>query len=163
MLTPFPTQEGIVVRWMIQSDYCNVIDIENDCEVYAPGFIAWNLDDLRGHLRKSNRIGVVCTSGSIAKEHGFLGYMTYELHKSTLLITKFATHSSHRRTGVASRMISRMIERLSQQRRSKCVCFIPEENLAAQLTLSKLGFIGEFDHKYKEIKFTYRHEWSHQC
>jgi len=66
--------------------------------------------------------------------------MIYELHKQKLRIINFAVDPEHRREGIGSAIISRLVEKLSQQRRKEIVLEIRESNLPAQLFFKEQGF-----------------------
>jgi ribosomal-protein-alanine N-acetyltransferase len=69
-----------------------------------------------------------------------VGFMIYELHKSRLHILNFAVAARYRRLGVATQMATKLIGKLSTQRRSRILLEVRETNLAAQLFFRANGF-----------------------
>jgi len=66
--------------------------------------------------------------------------MIYELHKAKLHILNFAVHPNYRRTGVGGQMITQLISKLSNHRRTKITLAVRERNLIAQLFFRSQGF-----------------------
>jgi [ribosomal protein S18]-alanine N-acetyltransferase len=118
------------IRWMIRRDMPEVLAIESE------GFeFPWCEDDFLRCLRQRNCIGMVA-------EHDdqIVGFMIYELHKQRLHVLNFAVAARFRRTGVASQMATKLIAKLSTQRRSRILLEVRETNLAAQLFFRSAGF-----------------------
>jgi len=95
------------IRWMIRRDMPEVLDIEGESFEFP-----WLEDDFIRCLRQRNCIGMVA-------EHDdrVVGFMIYELHKTRLHILNFAVGDSFRQQGVGRQMASKLISKLSQQRR----------------------------------------------
>jgi ribosomal-protein-alanine N-acetyltransferase len=69
-----------------------------------------------------------------------VGFMIYELHKNRLHILNFAVRPEYRRRGVGSQMASKLVGKLSHQRRNRIQLEIRETNLPAQLFFRQVGF-----------------------
>ena len=69
-----------------------------------------------------------------------VGFMIYELHKNRLHILNFAVHEDHRRHGVGKAMVSKLLGKLSHERRNRIMLEVRETNLEAQLFFKSLGF-----------------------
>ncbi len=126
-----PHQElRVHIRWMIRRDMPEVLDIESESFEFP-----WLEDDFIRCLRQRNCIGMVA-------EHDdkVVGFMIYELHKTRLHILNFAVAEAYRMQGVGKQMASKLISKLSQQRRSRIVLEVRETNLAAQLFFKHQGF-----------------------
>lgn len=120
----------IQIRWLIRRDMAEVLDIERESFEFA-----WSEEDFLCCLRQRNCIGMVAeVDGAI------VGFMIYELHKAKLRILNFAVARSARRRGIGARMIRRLVDKLSQQRRKEIVLEVRETNLAAQLFFRDNGF-----------------------
>ena len=120
----------VQIRWMIRRDYPEVLEIErSSCEV------PWTEEELLCCVRQRNCIGRVAEH-----DHEIVGFMIYELHKSRCRILKFAVAPGMRQRHVGSQMVSRLVDKLSQQRRKEIVLEVRETNLAAQLFFAKQGF-----------------------
>jgi ribosomal-protein-alanine N-acetyltransferase len=123
-------QLRVHIRWMIRRDMAEVLEIENE------GFeFPWSEEDFIRCLRQRNCIGMVA-------EHAdrVVGFMIYELHKTRLHLLNFAVGREFRRQGVGLQMLSKLIAKLSSQRRTRIVLEVRETNLPAQLFFRNLGF-----------------------
>jgi ribosomal-protein-alanine N-acetyltransferase len=118
------------IRWMIRRDMPEALAIETDSFEFP-----WCENDFLRCLRQRNCIGMVA-------EHDdrVVGFMIYELHKSRLHILNFAVSSCFRRSGVGRQMVTKLIGKLSTQRRNRILLEIRETNLAAQLFFRSCGF-----------------------
>jgi len=123
-------QLRVHIRWMIRRDMPEVLQTEQASFDYA-----WTEEDFLRCLRQRNCIGMVAEMGEKV-----IGFMIYELHKAKLHILNFAVHPSHRRAGVGSQMVAKLISKLSSHRRTKITLEVRETNLAAQLFFRSQGF-----------------------
>lgn len=118
------------IRWMIRRDMPEVLDIESE------GFeFPWSEEDFIRCLRQRNCIGMVAE-----QDERVVGFMIYELLKTRLHLINFAVASSHRRRGIGSQMLGKLLGKLSNQRRSRIVLEVRETNLPAQLFFRSAGF-----------------------
>ncbi|MFN9081352.1 MAG: GNAT family N-acetyltransferase, partial [Planctomyces sp.] len=76
----------------------------------------WTEEEFLCCLRQRNCIGTVAEL-----DHRIVGFIIYELHKSLLRIRNVAVAPDRRRNGVGRQMVQRLIDKLSQQRRSEIV------------------------------------------
>ncbi len=111
------------IRWMIRRDMAEVLQAERGSFEYA-----WTEEDFLQCLRQRNCIGMVAESGD-----RIVGFMIYELHKNRLHLLNFAVAPGHRRHGIGSQMIAKLIGKLASHRRSKISLAVRERNLAAQI------------------------------
>jgi ribosomal-protein-alanine N-acetyltransferase len=114
---------------MIRRDMAEVLQIESE------GFeFPWSEDDFIRCLRQRNCIGMVA-------EHAdrVVGFMIYELHKTRLHLLNFAVAKEFRRHGAGTQMLSKLMAKLSNQRRTRILLEVRETNLAAQLFFRNLG------------------------
>ncbi len=110
------------IRWMIRRDMAEVLEIENG------GFeFPWSEDDFIRCLRQRNCIGMVAEHA----EH-VVGFMIYELHKTRLHLLNLAVGNHYRRRGVGVQMLSKLIAKLSMQRRTRVLLEVRETNLHAR-------------------------------
>lgn len=123
-------QLRVHIRWMIRRDMDDAMEIESESFEFP-----WSEDDFTRCLRQRNCIGMVA-------EHDdrIVGFMIYELHKTRLHVLNFAVAREHRRLGVGSQMLEKLVGKLSQQRRSRILLEVRETNLPAQLFFRKCGF-----------------------
>lgn len=125
-------KEGVQVhvRWMIRRDMPEVLAIENDCFEFP-----WSEDDFLRCLRQRNCIGMVADF-----DDEVAGFMIYELHKTRLHLLNFAVSARHRRRKVGTRMLGKLLGKLSAQRRTRIILEVRETNLPAQLFFRERGF-----------------------
>ena len=118
------------IRWMIRRDMPDVLDIENRSFEFP-----WSEEDFIRCLRQRNCIGMVAEY-----DEQVVGFMIYELHKTRLHILNFSVHEDFRRRGVGHAMVSKLISKLSHQRRNRILLEVRETNLSAQLFFRRAGF-----------------------
>lgn len=107
-----------------------VLDIEQQSFEFA-----WSEEDILSCLRQRNCIGMVAEH-----QERIVGFMIYELLKSQLHLLNFTVLETSRRQGVGSTMISKLIRKLEQQKRTEIRTEVRESNIAAQLFFKALGF-----------------------
>lgn len=126
---------GLSVRWLIRRDMPEVLDIERLCFEFP-----WTEEDFMGCLRQRNCIGMVADDGVVNEKHTDIkGFMVYELHKNRLVLLNFAVAPRYQRQGVGRAMMERLIEKLSQQRRTEIMAEVRERNLDAQFFFREMG------------------------
>lgn len=130
MHTDYQPQAAVHIRWMIRRDMTEVLAIERESFEFP-----WFEEDFIRCLRQRNCIGMVA-------EHGerVVGFMIYELHKTRLHILNFAVAADMRRRGIGTQMASKLVSKLSSQRRARITLEVRETNLAAQLFFKQSGF-----------------------
>lgn len=120
------------IRWMVRRDMTDVLRIENLCFEFP-----WSDDDFLCCLRQRTSIGMVaerCDNYQIA------GFMIYELHKGRLELLSIAVDPKYQRRRVGAWMVQRLVDKLSQQRRTEISATVRETNLQAQLFFREQGF-----------------------
>lgn len=120
----------IHIRWLIRRDLDSILRIENES---FP--LPWGEEDFIRCLRNRNVIGMVADVGEQVA-----GFNIYELHRNRLHILNFAVDPAFRRRGVGAAMVSKLVNKLSPQRRNRIMLEIRETNLDAQLFFRGLGF-----------------------
>ncbi len=120
----------IQIRWMIRRDMVEALAIEKESFEFP-----WSEEDFIRCLRQRNCIGMVAEL-----DDQVVGFMIYELHKYRLHVLNFAVAGRFRRHGIGSQMITKLVGKLSQQRRSRLLLEVRETNLAAQLFFRTNGF-----------------------
>ena len=121
---------GVHVRWMIRRDMLEVITIEREAFEFP-----WSEEDFTRCLRQRNCIGMVAEMAD-----SVVAFMIYELHRTKLHMLNFAVLRSHRRLGVGSRMMEKLMAKLTPDRRGRIMLEVRETNLPAQLFFRSLGF-----------------------
>ena len=111
------------IRWMIRRDMPEVLRAEHDSFDYS-----WTEEDFLRCLRQRNCIGMVAEH-----EDRVVGFMIYELHKTKLHVLNFAVAPAHRRTGIGTQMVMKLVGKLSSHRRTKITLAVRESNLPAQI------------------------------
>jgi ribosomal-protein-alanine N-acetyltransferase len=118
------------IRWMIRRDMPEVLQTERESFEFA-----WTEEDFLRRLRQSNYIGMVAEQGEKV-----VGFMTYEIYKTRLEVINFAVGAPYRRRGVGSRMVAKLISKLSSHRRYGITVSVRETNLPAQMFFKACGF-----------------------
>ena len=118
------------IRWLIRRDMDEVLSIEQGSFEYP-----WTEEEFLCCLRQRNCIGTVAEL-----DHKIVGFMIYELHRTKLHMLNFAVLRSHRRLGVGSRMMEKLMAKLTPDRRGRIMLEVRETNLPAQLFFRSLGF-----------------------
>lgn len=118
------------IRWMIRRDMAEVLQIERDSFEYQ-----WTEEDFLSCLRQRHCIGMIAEH-----EYRVVGFMIYELHKTRLHLLNFAVVPTHRRLGVGTQMVEKLINKLPQQRRNEITLEVRETNLPAQNFFKEQGF-----------------------
>lgn len=125
-----PRPDDIQIRWMIRRDMAEILCIEEEAFEFP-----WADADFTRCLRQRNCIGMVAELGG-----GVVGFMLYELHRTRVHVLNFAVARSHRRFGIGTGMMTRLISKLTPQRRDRIELEVRETNLPAQLFFRSLGF-----------------------
>ena len=115
---------------MIRRDMPSVLAIENSSFEFS-----WTEEDFIRCLRQRNCIGMVAE-----QDDEVVGFMIYELHKNRLHILNFAVAPGFRRKGIGNAMVSKLLGKLSHERRNRIMLEVRETNLEAQLFFKALGF-----------------------
>ena len=118
------------IRWMIRRDMPEVLEIENGSFEFP-----WCEEDFIRCLQQRNCIGMVAEV-----DDKVVGFMIYELHKTRLHVLNFSVKSEMRRRGIGSQMVTKLISKLSHQRRTRIILEVRETNLLAQLFFRAVGF-----------------------
>ncbi len=118
------------IRWMIRRDMAEVLEIEQESFEFP-----WCEDDFIRCLRQRNCIGMVAELGERVA-----GFMIYELHKTRLHVLNFAVGRDFRRRGLGKQMLTKLVGKLSFQRRTRVLLEVRETNLPAQLFFRSQGF-----------------------
>jgi len=121
---------SVEIRWMIRRDMPEVLDIESECFEFP-----WLDGDFIRCLRQRNNIGVVAEH-----EGHIVGFMIYELRKKRIHVLNFAVHPDFRRENVGSRMVQRLVAKLSSQRHDCILLEVRESNLPAHIFFRENGF-----------------------
>ena len=130
MATAEQDQLQIHVRWMIRRDMPEVLEIEQEAFEFP-----WSEEDFTRCMRQRNCIGMVAEIAD-----SVVAFMIYELHRSRLHVLNFAVRRSHRRLGIGTQMMEKLVAKLSPERRNRIVLEVRERNLPAQLFFRSLGY-----------------------
>lgn len=123
------------IRWMIRRDYSDVLAI--DAASFSHAMVE---SELMNILRQKNSIGIVAESESSEK---ILGFAIYDLEKDLIDIVRFAVHPEHRRQGIGTALLDKLISKLNPLRRCFLRQTVSEDNLNGQLFLKARGLKAE--------------------
>jgi ribosomal-protein-alanine N-acetyltransferase len=115
---------------MIRRDMAEVLEIEQEAFEFP-----WSEEDFTRCLRQRNCIGMVAEMAE-----SVVAFVIYELHRSRLHVLNFAVRRSHRRLGIGTQMMDKLVGKLTPERRSRVVLEVRERNLPAQLFFRTLGY-----------------------
>ena len=132
------------IRWMIRSNYSEVLYVDARC--YEDPL---TYTELIRTLRNNSVISVV-----LEDDNEIHGYCIYELSAGTIKIIRFGVEPTHRRCGVATALLQRLKDKLSNQRRDTIVTVVSGQAIQAQLCLARCGFVAE-PQPFDLIRFTY--------
>lgn len=118
-----------------------VLAIEN--ESFAVPFTE---EDFCVQLAKRHCIGWVAEHDS-----RIVGYMVYELYKRRFDIINIAVDPRYRRNLVASRLMTKLMSKLSEYRRSTISMEVTDTNLVTQQFLRSLGFRAQANQDGKYV------------
>ncbi len=121
---------NVHVRWMIRRDMPEVVTIEREAFEFP-----WSEEDFTRCLRQRNCIGMVAEMAD-----SVVAFMIYELHRTKLHMLNFAVLRSHRRLGIGTRMMEKLLAKLTPDRRGRIMLEVRETNLPAQLFFRSLDF-----------------------
>lgn len=132
------------IRWMIRQDMPEVLAIEaasfvtHSCDG-GSDFIEhpWEKDEFVRVLRQRNCIGMVA---ECLKTEKILGFFVYELYETRFVLTDFAVHPDHRRRGVGTKMVKKLLEKLAARRRRRMELVVRDRDLSSQLFFQACGF-----------------------
>ena len=119
-----------VIRWLIRNDLDDVMAIERSSFAKP-----WTRKEIHVALAQRNCIGCVYDVDREVR-----GYMLYDLQRGSLTICNLAVHPDYRRQGIATALIQRLKDKLSQDRRTHITTMVSEHNTDAQLWLRSCGF-----------------------
>lgn len=121
---------GLTIRWMVNADLPEILDIEFNCFENPWSGKAF-------HAAKKNRDVVVMVADI---EGQVVGYMVYELHKHFINVLNFAVHYEFRRKGVGRAMVAKLLDKLCREKRNKITLKVRDTNLGGQNFYKALGF-----------------------
>ncbi len=130
MPTAERSQACVHIRWMIRRDMPAVLAIEESSFEFP-----WSEEEFIRCLRQRNCIGMVAE-----RNDEVVGFMIYELHKNRLHLLNFSVSPECRRTDIGRSMVTKLISKLSTDRRNRIMLEVRETNLDAQLFFKSVGF-----------------------
>lgn len=139
-------------RWMIRRDWHDVLAID------AAGYrVTWGEERLKKSLRRMDTIGFIAETGDTV-----LGFMNYRLTEDKIILVRLAVHPDCRRLGVGSRLVGKLVSKLSLQRRSRLVAYVPVHKLGAAKFLSACGLLAEEVERCGKsyYRFTFQAQWA---
>jgi ribosomal-protein-alanine N-acetyltransferase len=121
------------IRWTIGRDLPETLAIEEAARQWD----AWSDDEFCRRLRERNCVGMVAER--CPGDGAILGFMLYRLYAGHICLDNLAVHPDHRRRGVGTEMVRKLLGKLSAGRRTFLRVDVPEEDVGAQLFFRALG------------------------
>ncbi len=119
-----------IVRWMIGRDMAEVLAIENDTFEFP-----WSAEDFIRCLKQRNCVGMTSEYNDRV-----VGYMIYELCKSSLNLLSFAVDPHLLRKHVGEQMVDKLKSKLTRNGVNRIFLEVRETNLSAQQFFKSMNF-----------------------
>ena len=118
------------IRWMIRKDLPDVMAIEN---MSFPD--PWSVEAMAKELGHQRVVPFV------VEKHGVIvGYMMFEVGKQSIALINLAVHPDHRREGIGSVRMAKLMTSLSAGKRERLTVLVKESNLPALTFFKSHGF-----------------------
>jgi ribosomal-protein-alanine N-acetyltransferase len=118
------------LRWLARGDMEAVVQIERENREYP-----WQNTDFIEALELRRCIGLIAE-----KRRQLVGYLIYDLHKTSLEIVNLVVVNSARRNGIGEEFVRFLKEKLTPHRGKQIWTRLREDNLGAQKFLKAQGF-----------------------
>ncbi len=86
-------------------------------------------------LRQRNCIGMI-----VERDDEMVGFMVYELFRSTIHVLNFAIATEHRNRGYGRAMVDCLKSKIDQQKRQRITLEVSDSNIDAQRFFKAMGF-----------------------
>lgn len=127
------TKNELLIRWRIGRDDRELLAIDDRC--YIESMTQRDLKDILSDRR------VICV---VAEDAGkIIGYCIYQLQPKAIRIIRCGVDPRSRRCGAATAFLDRFKTRLLSDRRRIVWVDVAGDSIAAQLCLSRAGFVAE--------------------
>ena len=123
------------ICWMIAADHPDVLAIERQS---VPPH--WNDDDLKAAVKSRHTMGNVATIGT-GQNRVVVGFVVYHLRPKAIDILNMAVLADCRRQGIGRQIVARLVDKLSQCRRTQLQVIVGERNNGMQKFLQASGFV----------------------
>lgn len=123
------TKTKYLIRWLVRRELSEVLAIDS-----AVADIPWTEDEWVALLQQRNCIAMSCEDG----DRKIVGAILYTLQKSHLHLLRLI--AGPQRAGVGTAMVQRLIDKLSQQRRTSITVEVPERLDGALAFFKLMGF-----------------------
>lgn len=120
----------MLARWTLRRDFPEVANLDWHTDY-------WLEQEYIDSLRDASIIGIVLEDGDY-----ILGCMIYQLQPDSLKLLRLFVRETELRKGHGSLLISRLTDKLSQQRRTRIEVTVEEDNLGALLFFQNNGFLA---------------------
>lgn len=121
------------IRWLIRRDLPKIMEIE---EASFRSGIAFTEEEVKDFLAKKNVIGMVIEDD----QFNIVGFMLYVLFKGHIHLIDIAVTPERRSESFGKSMITKLINKLSTNRRHRIEVNVRDDNLNAQLFFRHMGF-----------------------
>lgn len=122
------------IRWSIRRDLPEILAIER-----ASFGNPWTEQEFRDTLMQRHTIAMAAEYGDT-----LVGYMVYRMNDGFYTLLNLAVHPSHRRSGIGSALVRKLVSKLPGHSpsgpRNRITLEVSESNLTGQLFYRSLGF-----------------------
>lgn len=126
-------EDELICRLADERDYEDVLNIEREAFEFP-----WSRREFEFLLNLERCGAIVALRGGRV-----VGYLVYELRKTSIRLLNCAVAKSERRSGVGVFLLEELADRLGTVR-DEIICLVREKNVAAQLFLRHVGFRAQW-------------------
>jgi len=128
------TKQNVKIRWVDTDDELEQVILISEVAFHDCG-ISLDQAQARAFVQAEGRIPKV-----LVEKGRVLAYNFFELYKKVVKIRQLAVCHEHRREGLGSKLLRRLIDDLPGMKKKAILVEVPEEHLGAQLFFRSHGF-----------------------
>jgi len=133
----FTGQSAVAISPMNEHDLLEVVEIEQ-----SSGLSPWGWDAYHRELQGNDRglMWVARLDAKLARDHALAGYVVGRLAADELHINNIAVRKEHRRAGIATALLSRLLTEAKAYRAVRAFLEVRAGNSVAQALYENCGF-----------------------
>jgi ribosomal-protein-alanine N-acetyltransferase len=110
--------------------------IAKDVTTWLTFGTTWTEERFLATLRRRDHIAMTAER---SRDPDPLGFVIYKLQRHSLELLEIAVHPDHRRTGLATAMLDKLVYKVCSHQRASLVFTVPDDNLPMQLFARSRG------------------------